>query len=58
MPALSTPCTRQGFWESKAAELNVEIKVLTQVIFNIERQFQFHKSKSVDIRVDLIQFRK
>ena len=48
----------QGFWESKAAELNVEMKVLTQVIFNIERQFRFHKSKSVDIGVDLIQFKK
>ena len=48
----------QGFWESKAAELNVEMKVLTQVIFNIERQFRFHKFKSVDIGVDLIQFKK
>ena len=46
------------FWKKKAVELGVQVNVLTEVKFNIEQTFRFHKYKSVDIQVDLIQFRK
>ena len=48
----------RDFWKKKARELGAEVKVLTEMRFNIERVFRFHKHKSVDIHVDLIQFRK
>ena len=46
------------FWKKKAVELGVQVNVLTEVKFNIEQTFRFHKYKSVDIQVDLIQFRE
>lgn len=47
----------QKFWKKKAAELGAEVKVLTQMKFNVDQRFRFHKCKSVDIEVDLVQFR-
>ena len=48
----------QSFWRKKAKELNVHVKALTHVDFNVDYMFKFHKCKSVDIQVVLIQFKK
>ena len=45
------------FWRKTGVELGAQVEVLTEMRFNIEQLFQFHRSKSVDVRVDLIQFK-
>ena len=48
--------TRQ-FWISKGAKLGVQVNPLTKLKFNIDSCFKFHKSKSMDIEVDFLQFK-
>ena len=49
--------TRQ-FWIREGIKLGVHVKPLTELTFNIERSYKFHKSNSVNIKVDLWQFKR
>ena len=49
--------TRQ-FWINKGSELGVQVKPLTKLKFNLKRSFRFHKNESLDIEVDLLQFKR
>uniref|UniRef100_A0A6M2DEZ5 Methyltransferase-like protein 5 n=1 Tax=Xenopsylla cheopis TaxID=163159 RepID=A0A6M2DEZ5_XENCH len=42
----------------KAKEWNVEAKVIAQLRYDLPSTYRFHKKTSVDIDVDLIQFKK
>ena len=49
--------TRQ-FWLNKGVELGVQVSPLTAFKFNLEYSFKFHKFRSQDIDVDLLQFKR
>lgn len=47
----------RDFWIRKGIELGVHVKPLTELRFNIEHSFKFHKYDRVDIVVDFLQFK-
>ena len=44
------------FWEKKQKEWNMIVKPQTQIVFNLDACYDFHRELSRDIEVDLLQF--
>ena len=44
------------FWKQKGEQWNVGMKPMTQVTFNLDCSYKFHKRKSHDINIDLLRF--
>lgn len=44
------------FWEQKREQWNVGVQPMTEVTFNLDRRYKFHKRESQDIIVDLLRF--
>lgn len=50
--------TTREFWKKKGVKLGVEVTPVTEIKFNLENSFNFHKCKTKDIGVDLLQFKR
>ena len=44
------------FWKRKEDEWNMKVNPILQIEFNLDQTLKFHKRKSHDIEVDLLQF--